>query len=210
MANTLSVRGPETKPRRRYLRGAAWNLAFDEVERSGVHAVTQACGTWAIVEDVAKVRIALGTLYFRTRHAKTSVHRGFNIFLRDRRPEARPTGTGLKLRIGREQGVSAAHATIQAMLVIVPVLPGKGPLRSSMPGDLELLRRQLFFPLTIALMNLFHFHHSLTLARVSKINKFHHAAGESENGSRTQSGVRRSGRQQAVLKKQSAFHALLF
>src|SRR5262249_1638122 len=66
------------------------------------------------------------------------------------------TGSRIKLGIRAKQLITAAAATINALLVIIPILTGKRGLRAFVPGDVKLLVRQFFLPLGIVLFDLFH------------------------------------------------------
>src|SRR5262245_33353628 len=101
------------------------------------------------------MRVALAAKRLGSAHKEAIVFFSGNIFFRHWRPETRPTGSRIKLGIRAKQLSAAAAATVDALLVIVPILTGKGRLRAFLPGDVKLLIRQLFLPLGIALFNLF-------------------------------------------------------
>src|SRR5215468_3864355 len=100
--------------------------------------------------------VALTAKRLGSAHKEAIVFFSGNIFFRHRRPEARPTCSGIKLGIRAKQLIAAATATVDALLVIVPILTGKSRLRAFLPGDMKLFIRQLFFPFGIALFYLFH------------------------------------------------------
>src|ERR1700723_3727612 len=60
-----------------------------------------------------------------------------DILLGDRLPEAGPAGAGLKLGFRTEEGIIAADAAIEAVIVVVPGAAGIWPLRAGKPGDLH-------------------------------------------------------------------------
>src|SRR5215472_11070763 len=88
-------------------------------------------------------------------HKEAIVFFNGNIF-RYGRPETRPTGSRIKLGFRAKQLIAAAAASVDALLVIVPILTSKGRLRAFLPRDMKLFVRQLFFPFGIALFYLFH------------------------------------------------------
>jgi len=63
-----------------------------------------------------------------------------DILFGDWLPKTRPAGAGFELRIRIEEGRVAADAPIQALIVQVPILPGKGPLRGGVARDGESIR----------------------------------------------------------------------
>src|SRR5215468_1317765 len=89
-------------------------------------------------------------------HKEAIVFFSGNIFYRYGRPETRPTGSRIKLGIRAKQLIAAAAASVDTLLVIVPILTSKGRLRAFLPRDMKLFVRQLFFPFGIALFYLFH------------------------------------------------------
>src|SRR5262245_36559559 len=102
------------------------------------------------------MRVALTAKRLGSAHKEAIVFFSGNIFFRYRRPETRPAGSRIKLGIRAKQLTAAAAATVNALLVIVPILTGKGRLRAFLPRDMKLFVRQLFLPLGIALFDLFH------------------------------------------------------
>src|SRR5262245_43641177 len=100
--------------------------------------------------------VALAAEHLGSAHKEAIVFFSGNIFFRHWRPETRPAGSRIKLGIRAKQLIAAAAATVDALLVIVPILTGKGRLRALFPGDMKLFVRQLFFPFGIALFYLFH------------------------------------------------------
>jgi len=77
-------------------------LGLDEGQGGGVHAVTQAGGTRAVVEDVAEMGVALGTLHLIANHTEADIAIGLDVLLGDRLPEAGPAGARVELRSGAE------------------------------------------------------------------------------------------------------------
>ena len=94
-----------------------------EFERGRVDAVAQARRLGTVVEDVALVRTTNGAVHLRTPHKKEApVLLGFDVAFVDRRPEARPTRTGVVLGLGAKELRAAAGAAVDAFLLLVPVL----------------------------------------------------------------------------------------
>src|SRR5262249_35278239 len=71
----------------------------------------------------------------------------------DRLPEARPTGAGVELGAGVEQGLAAADATVDAGVLRIPVGPTEGPLGGLPPGYPKLLGAQCLTPLRLTLLD---------------------------------------------------------
>src|SRR5277367_2410950 len=75
-----------------------------------------------IIEYMAEMRIAFSTRYRSPNHAIAQVSGAANVLRRDRLPEARPAGSGIKLRLRVEQRVVAADAAVQTFVVQLPIL----------------------------------------------------------------------------------------
>src|SRR5690242_5988737 len=104
--------------------------------------------------------LAAGTTYLFPNHAVGVVHNHRNILLGDRLVEARPSCTGVELRIRVEQRSSAADAGIDASFMVGVVLPCERAFRARAAGYFELFRRELLPPLVITLFDLLHFLYS--------------------------------------------------
>src|SRR5262245_51702098 len=102
------------------------------------------------------MRVALTAKRLGSAHKEAIVFFSGNIFFRHRRPETRPAGSRIKLGIRAKQLVAAATATVDALLMVIPILPRERGLRAFLSRDMKLFVRQLFFPLGIALFYLFH------------------------------------------------------
>src|SRR6478609_6529392 len=90
-------------------------LSADEVQRDRVHAVALAAGiAWAVVEDVAQVRVAAGAAHLRPHHAVRAVLAEFDR-ARQRLREAWPAATGVELRLAVEELVAARRAAIDTV-----------------------------------------------------------------------------------------------
>src|SRR5262245_12113842 len=124
-------------------------LLLLELEGGGIDAVAQPRRPGAVRKHVAEMGVAVAAVRFRAGHPVAAVLFHGDIFLLRRLPEAGPAAAGLELVIGAEQLGAAAHAAVDAGLVIVPVLAGEGALRAVLARHLELLRRQLLLPLCI-------------------------------------------------------------
>src|SRR5688572_16686568 len=85
-----------------------------ERERSRVDAVALAGWIGTIVEHVAKMGVAAAAQHLGAAHEVTIVLIGCDVLRRRGLPEARPTGTGIKLVIGAEQLHAAADAMVDA------------------------------------------------------------------------------------------------
>src|SRR4029453_14635413 len=74
-----------------------------------------------------------------------------DFLLGNRVGESRPSGSRLELVLRDEQVVAAADALVDTLFVAVPVLARERPLGSLLPGDGELLGRELLSPVLLRL-----------------------------------------------------------
>src|SRR5438270_13743408 len=81
--------------------------SLHEAQRRGVHAVAQSCGVWAVVEDVAQMRITLGAGYCGAYETESCVANFCNVFFCDHLPEAGPSRTGFEFCGGVEKCIVA-------------------------------------------------------------------------------------------------------
>ena len=77
---------------------------------------------WSIIENMAQVRVAFSTRHRHPHHPQADVSRTPNVFRRDRFPETGPASSRIKLCLRAEQGVIAANAVVEALIVKVPIL----------------------------------------------------------------------------------------
>src|SRR5262245_17551607 len=98
---------------------------------------------------MAQVRAAALAVHLGALHEVTVVVLGLDVLRIGGRREARPAAAGVELGLGIEEHVTAAHAAIRAILVVVPVAAGEGALGPLLARDPVLLRRQLLTPLGI-------------------------------------------------------------
>src|SRR5215510_2600698 len=131
-------------------------FCFVQFQRSGVDTVAKICRLRAVVKNVAQMRVALTAKRLGSAHKEAIVFFSGNIFLRHWRPETRPAGSRIKLGIRAKQLIAATAATVDALLVIIPILPGERGLCAFLSRDVKLFVRQLFLPLGIILFDLFH------------------------------------------------------
>ena len=125
-----------------------------EVQCDGVDAIAHAgCLSWAVIEEVAKVRSAILAYDFGARHEERTVLVQFDVFSIHRLVEAGPAGTGVKFGIRGKERLAAGDTLVHALLVIVIQCAGEGPLRSFQTTDLVLLRGQLLFPVRLGLIS---------------------------------------------------------
>ena len=122
-----------TKRRRRPRRGAAglgpYFARRVELHRAGVHAVAQpAAVARAVLEHVPEVAAAALADDLGADHPVRDVALDLDGLGHLRLGEARPARARLELRVGVEQLRAAAGTAVDAVLVVVPVLPGERPL----------------------------------------------------------------------------------
>ena len=112
-------------------------VRLHEAERGGVHAVAEASGFGAVVEDVAEVGVAFGAGDRGADHAESCVTDFGHVLFGDGSPEAGPSGARVEFRGGVEERVVAADAAVDAFVVQVPVFSGKGDFSVGVAGDVE-------------------------------------------------------------------------
>ena len=130
-----------------------------ECKSGRVHTVALMGRRRPVVKDVAQVGVAPPAEHLGSAHEEPGVEICAYIQVRYGFCETRPARPGLELCLRGEEVVAATDAEIQAVLLAVMVLPGKGRFRARLPGNGELLRRQLALPLLVGfddLLNLFH------------------------------------------------------
>src|SRR5262245_38690149 len=98
---------------------------------------------------MAEVGVATAAMHLRAAHAVAVIRFGRHVFLVGRLPEAGPAGAGIELVIRAEELGIAAHASVRALVVVVPIDARKSRLRSFLARDVELLRRERVFPLCV-------------------------------------------------------------
>src|SRR5208337_1451914 len=135
-----------------------------------VHAVAQAGGLGAVVEDVAQVRVALGAQHFVAGHTDAAVGLVLHVLLGDRLPEAGPAGAGVELGRRAEQRVLAADAAEDPLGVQVPVLAGEGALGAGEAGHVKLLGGELGAPFGVGLDD---FGHALGADLLAGVGELH-------------------------------------
>lgn len=98
-----------------------------------------------------QVSIAAAAVHGRAAHSERLILHQLNILFGQRLPETRPACTGFKLCLGAEQRSAAADATVNPVLVHVPVLARERAFGAFMARHLELLGGKLAAPFVIAL-----------------------------------------------------------
>lgn len=119
----------------------------DELHRYGVHAVAQAGGGGAVVEDVPKVAAAFAAFDFGSGHAVAEVLFFFDSLCGDRLPETGPTGSGFEFRFRSEQLLATAGADECALIVHVQQFASKCFFRTCIAQDIISSRREDLVPL---------------------------------------------------------------
>src|SRR6266566_3681121 len=132
---------------------------YPTIRRSGIGAQRESGNRFHDGDGTSR-NVALGL---------ATCSRGSDVFRRDRRPKARPTRSGIDLRIRSEQRIVTTDAAIKTFLVEVPVLSGIGKLGVGLTGDCEDASGQLLAPF---LFRLDHFRHVDCLQSHSRIREF--------------------------------------
>src|ERR1700688_2136224 len=128
-------------------------LLWLQLQRGGVHAVTQPRRTRTIRKDVPQMRLAARTPDFSPTHAVRSIRKLFDRALSRWLIEAGPAGSGVEFCFGAEERLSAAHAGIRSRVFGLIVFPGERRLSSTFARYLVLFRRQFFLPLGFGFSN---------------------------------------------------------
>src|ERR1700730_10547143 len=111
--------------------------ARHEMQRYGIHAVTQASRPGAVIKHVPQVRVAQPARDCIPLHAE-AVIRGFNdIDPGDGLPEARPAGSGIKLRAGIVKSGVATDAPVYPIGLVVIVFAGERHLSACLTCDVK-------------------------------------------------------------------------
>src|SRR5919112_2570329 len=125
-----------------------------EVERCRVNAVALARRLGAVVEEVALVSATHGAMYLRALHKEdAAVLFSLDVTLVERLVETRPARARIELRLRAEERCSAAYATVDALVLRIPVIARKGPLGALLPGRPVRLGSQFSTPFFFGLTN---------------------------------------------------------
>src|SRR5688572_23401234 len=127
--------------------GSSWN----EAERHRVHAVAQAGGSRAVVENMAEMRGATCAADFLPARAGGLALALDQVMARDGLPEARPAGAGVVLGLGVVQRGIAADAAIEPRPRLPVVRPRKRPFGARLARHRIRRRRQLAAPFAVGL-----------------------------------------------------------
>ena len=117
-----------------------------EHQRSRVDAVAQAGRFGTVFEDMAEMCITATAQDFSALQPMPGI-----LFLRDavrliRLPEAGPAAAGIVFHHRIEQNIAAAHATIQAAVMTIPIGTRKRRFGATLTAYLILLRGKFFAP----------------------------------------------------------------
>jgi hypothetical protein len=93
--------------------------------------------------------IAAGASRFSASHAVTSVGVLGDVAAVGGSEEAWPSRAGIELRVGAKEQRSATNAVVGSVIVLIPVLSGKGALGATAAGYLILLGSKLLLPLRV-------------------------------------------------------------
>ena len=100
------------------------------------------------------MRVAAGAARLGAGHAVAGIGVLGNVLTVGGGEETWPSGPRIELGIGAEQQIATADAVIGAVVVLVPVLPGKSALGTGATRYLVLLRSELLLPLGVRLLDL--------------------------------------------------------
>ena len=121
-------------------------------QRCRVDAKAQSGRIGAVLENMAKMGVALGAADLDAIHAELVFIAVFDHIFVDRLPEAGPTGPRFVFGFRIEQGRAAANATVDADVVAIPVFAGKSRLSAALAANFKLLGRQFFAPFVVGFL----------------------------------------------------------
>src|SRR5689334_13168404 len=98
---------------------------------------------------MAEVTSASTADYFLARHSQAIIFKHGNYGIGIRFKKAWPSGSGVKLCIGVKENLLACRATIQSLLMIVPILAGEGSLSALTSQYIIFLGGENFPPLVV-------------------------------------------------------------
>jgi len=104
---------------------------------------------------MSEMRIAAAAFYFGADHSVGRVGFLVDSLIFERGGEAGPAAAGVKFCFGAEQWSSAADTFVGAGRVGGFILASEGWLRSPLSSDIILVRRELFLPFAVGLLDLF-------------------------------------------------------
>src|SRR5579872_2365276 len=104
------------------------------------------------------MRVAQSTGDCSANHSQAQIPGLANVLPGNRRPETGPTGSRLEFCVGAEQGIIAADAAVEALVVQIPISAGIRHLRIGVTRDLEFAWRKLLSPLVLSLNDFGHAH----------------------------------------------------
>lgn len=91
--------------------------------------------------------------HFHSPHEEAVVGFSSDILFREGDPEAGPPSPGIEFCVRAKQVVAATGALIGSMIMRVPILTGKGSLRSLLARNLKLFGRKELLPLRLRFTN---------------------------------------------------------
>jgi len=94
-----------------------------------------------------EMRVAGAAHYFGTANAMTAIRFRLDGGLSHGRVETGPAGSGIIFGLGTEQFLAAAGAAVNAAILAVVVLAGKGLFRALRAADPEFFRGEFLAPL---------------------------------------------------------------
>lgn len=98
-----------------------------------------------------EMSIAIPAQQFDPGHAEAVIRTLYDIGFFQFRVKTGPATTGVEFAAGIEQGMPAAYAVIMPLFPAPLVFTAERRLRSSLPRNPVLLRRQLFLPFPVGL-----------------------------------------------------------
>ena len=113
-----------------------------EREGPGVDAIPQPRRIRTVIEDVSQVGAAVRALDLGPPHEQAVVRLLLHALFLNGRPETRPPGSGVELRLRGKELSAADHTDVDTRLVVVPVFSAERSLGPLVDADLELQRRK--------------------------------------------------------------------
>lgn len=125
-----------------------------ELQRGRIDAIPQASWLRTVIENMTKVRVALGAKNLGANHAVATIDHFVNALIGDWACEGRPSTASIEFRVGLEEFFAAADAAIDAGRRRFVVLAGECPLGSLLARYGILFWRQLLSPFAVTRLDL--------------------------------------------------------
>ena len=141
-----------------------------ESQSDRIHAIAQAGGPGAIVKNVSAVSLASPARYGGPCHPVADIYTLDDVFLRYRRPEARPAGAGFELGFRTELRGIATDAAEDSFVMHVQKRARSGDFSAGTTSNFKRGSRQLRLPFRVGFPDHRNRNHSLAHAGIREFN----------------------------------------